>query len=254
MTERTRWIAAGIAAGIACLGAWAAEPVDPLADARAAWERRASPESAAEAWERYRAAARAAPDDYEAHWGAARAAWFLGEVATADDRKGRSIDREALYAEAMVLAERAVALAPDRAEGHLWNAVVTGVYGEARGILKSLGLAPRVREQAEAALAIDPAVEGHAPGRVLGRLYFRLPWFKGGDDRRAIEHLERSAAGTPGHPLTRLYLAEVYRAAGRRADAVAQLRLVVDAEPDPRWAAEHARVALDARALLRKLE
>ncbi len=222
-----------------------------LSAAEAAYGDRAEPARARAALEGFEAVAAADPAAYEARWRGARAAYFLGTYTLED---APDSERIAVYERGMRLAEQAIALEPDRVEGYFWHGVLVGVYGEARGIFKSLGLAPTVIDRMETALRIDPAFEGHGADRVLGRAYFKLPWFKGGDDAKAVEHLERSLAGTPTNALTRLYLAEAYRAVGRRADAVAQLREVVAMTPDPRWTAENPAIVRRARELLRKWE
>ena len=85
-------------------------------------------------------------------------------------------------------------------------------------------------------------------------MYFKLPWFKGGDNDKSIEHLERSLEGVPTSALTRYYLAEVYRAEKRKAEAIEQLRYILEMAPDPRWVPEHPWIVRDAEKLLRKLE
>jgi tetratricopeptide (TPR) repeat protein len=234
----------------ALIGAPSEEEATVLEAARGAYDARIEPGKAEEAWQLYRSAAAEDPSSYEAHWGAARAAWYLGDVewelaGDADRRR-----RLQLYEEGMRLAERAVALRPDGAEGHLWAAIVFGAYGQTRGLLKSLFMLSDIRDHAERALELDPSVDGHAPDRVLGRMYFKLPWFKGGDNQRSLGHLERSLRGTPTHAYTRVYLAEVLRAEGRRLEAIDQLRHVVSMEPDPRWEGEHRWAVRRARELL----
>ena len=42
-----------------------------------------------------------------------------------------------------------------------------GVYGEAKGVLKSLSLVPSIKQEMQTCLEIDPSVEGYGPDRVL---------------------------------------------------------------------------------------
>lgn len=223
----------------------------PLVEGIRAYDQRADPERSMEAVEWFDAAAEADPGSYEARWRGAQARYYLGTFATPDMPRSEKL---ALFQGGIDLTLEAKRLRPDGAEGHFWLGVMYGVYGETRGILKSLSMVSDVREQLRRSLELDPAVEGHGPDRALGRMYFRLPWFKGGDNKRSREHLERSVRGTPTHPLTRLYLAETYKALGERDQAVEQLRHVVSMVPDPRWRAEHPFIVEDAHRLLRKLE
>jgi Tfp pilus assembly protein PilF len=102
-------------------------------------------------------------------------------------------------------------------------------------------------------LDLDPAVEGWGPDRVLGRMYYKLPFFKGGDNDKSIAHLEKSLAGAPSNALTRLYLAETFRSKGRKVSAIQQLEEVSGMTPDPRWTAEHPWIKAQAEKLLKKL-
>ena len=128
-----------------------------------------------------------------------------------------------------------------------------GVYGEAKGIMKSLALVDDIEREMKACVELDPAFEGWGADRVLGRMFFKLPFFKGGDKKKSIEHLERSLAGAPTNALTRVYLAASYRAEGMKDKAREQCRHVIEMQPDPRWAPEHPWVVRQAEALLKKL-
>ncbi len=237
------WVAAGAASA-------QGPAVAPLAAARAAYEARADPARARAAVELFREAATDDRTSYEARWEGARAAYFYGTYT-----RGEAPDAEkmAIFEGGIALAREAVALAPRGVEGHFWLGVLDGVYGEAKGVFKSLSLVPEIKQEMQACLELDPAVEGWGPDRVLGRLYFKLPWFKGGDKPKSIAHLEKSLAGAPSNALTRLYLAESYRAEGMKAKASEQLREIVAMVPDPRWAPEHPWIKAQAERLLKKL-
>ncbi len=222
----------------------------PLEAARDAYARRADPAEAKAAVDLYRQAATTDPNSYEARWEGARATYYYGNYARADapDR-----DKMAIFDSGIALAKEAVALSPKGVEGHFWLGVLYGVYGEAKGIFKSLALVPSIKQEMQTCLDLDPAVEGWGPDRVLGRMYFKLPWFKGGDNKKSIEYLEKSLAGAPTNALTRLYLAETYKSEGMKAKAIEQLRAIVAMTPDPRWEAEHPAIVAQAKKLLAKL-
>ncbi len=222
-----------------------------VARAREAYRARADAAQAKAAVELSAAAARSDPRSYEARWEGARACYFYG---TFTREAATDAEKLAIFEDGIARAREAVALEPDGVEGHFWLGVLLGVYGEAKGVLKSLALVPEIKAEMQHCLAVDPAVEGWGPDRVLGRMLFKLPFFKGGDNARSRQHLERSLAGAPTNALTRLYLAETYKALGMRREAVEQLRSVLDMTPDPRWEAEHPAIVAKARALLRKLE
>lgn len=251
MTTWKTAAAAAVSVLVALSGSAQGAPESGLAAARAAYDHRADPASAKAAVELFREAAKADPASVEARWEGARAAYFYGNYTQA---AAPDSEKMAIFDGGITLAKEAIALAPKNVEGHFWLGVLDGVYGEAKGIFKSLSLVPEIKKEMQTCLEIDPAVEGYGPDRVLGRLYFKLPWFKGGDTTKSIAFLEKSLAGAPTNALTKLYLAESYKSGGMKAKAVAQLNEVIAMTPDPRWAAEYPSIKAQAEKLLAKLQ
>ncbi len=243
-----------VLAGAAILGSgWAARAQDTAADllakARSAYEQRSSPVQAKQAAELYAQAAKAGPQAYDAFWEGARACYYEGHYALKD-----APDKEllALYQDGIDRAKAAVALDPKGVEGHFWLGVLYGVYGETKGIFKSLAMVPGIKQEMQTCMELDPSVEGYGPGRVLGRLYFKLPGFKGGDNKKSIQYLEASLKGAPTNALTKLYLAETYKDEGMKEKAMEQLKAIISMTPDPRWAPEHTVIKAEALRLLDK--
>jgi tetratricopeptide (TPR) repeat protein len=235
---------------VAPLAGVAADEPPVLERARAAYEQRADPAQAQAAWDLFKQAAAADAASYEARWEGARACYYLGEYF----KPGASDDEKmVLFQQGIDLAKQAVTLQPKGVEGHFWLGVLYGVYGEAKGILKSLAMVPDIKAEMAACREIDPSVEGWGPDRVLGRMYYRLPFFKGGDNKKSLEHLEQSLKGAPTNALTRLYLAETCKSEGQKPRAIQLLEEVVGMTPDPRWAAEHPQIRAKADKLLAKL-
>jgi tetratricopeptide (TPR) repeat protein len=222
-----------------------------LASARASYDARAEPAQASAAVDLFRKAATEDPASYEARWEGARAAYFYGTYTKSD---ADDAEKMAIFDGGIALAKEAVALSPKGVEGHFWLGVLYGVYGEAKGIFKSLSLVPAIKQEMQTCVELDQTVEGWGPDRVLGRMYHKLPFFKGGDDEKSAAHLEKSLAGAPTNALTRLYLAETYRSDGRKPDAVRLLKEIVGMTPDPRWAPEHPWITVQAEKLLKKLQ
>ena len=248
-----RWVGT-VMAGLGLLLPAAAQAQESapslLARARQAYGERANVARAREAVELFAAAAAADPSSYAARWEGARACYFYG---TFSREEASDAEKMAIFEDGVARARSAVALAPDGVEGHFWLGVLLGVFGEAKGIFKSLSLVPEIQREMERCLALDPAVEGWGPDRVLGRMFFKLPFFKGGDNEKSRLHLERSLAGAPTNALTRLYLAETLKALGKKREAVEQLEAILAQTPDPRWAPEHPSIVAKARELRRKL-
>lgn len=85
-----------------------------------------------------------------------------------------------------------------------------GKLGEVEGIWSSLGIVDSFRESMEGALKLDPSVDRAGPHRALGRYYFKLPFFMGGSNEKALQHLEKAVAMAPEYWENHLFLAEVY--------------------------------------------
>jgi tetratricopeptide (TPR) repeat protein len=242
-------------AALACLPGPAARPAEPppdpgpLARAREAYERRAEPAQAKAALDLFAAAAAAEPQGYDARWEGARACYFYGNFTREEAPDG---EKMALFQDGIDRAKAAVALRPEGVEGHFWLGVLYGVYGEAKGIFKALGMVPDIRREMGFCLTKDETVECFGAHRVLGRLYYKLPGFKGGDNAKSLDHLERAVKGCPTNALAKLYLAETLEDEGQEEQAIALLKEVIAAPPDPRWVPEHPYIKAQAERLLRK--
>ena len=231
-------------------GVVVAQEATVLERARAAYAARADEAQAKAAVELFAEAAKADAQSYEARWLGAAAAYYYG---TYPREEAPDKEKMAIFQGGIDLAKEAVTINPKGVEGHFWLGVLYGVYGEAKGIMKSLALVPDIKQEMQLCLDADPAVEGWGPDRVLGRMFFKLPFFKGGDKKKSIEHLERSLAGAPTNALTRVYLAASYKSEGMKDKAREQCLHVLEMQPDPRWEPEHPWVKRQAEALLKKL-
>lgn len=118
-----------------------------------------------------------ATERVEANPNDAEAQWLLSRALTAfHDVDG-----------ALKPAERAVALAPNRAD-YAWQlAQVYGEQAERAGILRQLGLARKFKQETEAALALDPNLVDALMG--LMEYCERAPAIAGGNTHR-VEQLE----------------------------------------------------------------
>jgi tetratricopeptide (TPR) repeat protein len=250
---RISWIAAAAVLSVLVPAVVPAQVADGgvLTAAHAAYEARGEPARAKGAVELFKRAAAEDPASYDARWEGARAAYFFGTYTRTD---APDSEKMAIFDGGITLAKQAVALSPKGVEGHFWLGVLYGVYGEAKGIFKSLSMVPLIKQEMQSCLEEDPAVEGWGPDRVLGRMYYKLPFFKGGDNKKSIAYLEKSLAEAPTNALTRLYLAETYRSEGMKVLAIQQLRAIVSMTPDPRWAPEHPWIKAQAEKLLKKLQ
>lgn len=206
---------------------------------------RQNPENARRALQLLREAVAHNPRDYEAWWRISKFTCYLAR-RTPKPEKLRLLD------EAVDAGKRAVALAPQRVEGHFWLGANYGLTAEARSFIKALLLVDAIRQEMETVVRLDPDYEQAAGLRTLARVDYRAPFFKGGDKRRSMELLEQCLTRYPENSLTMLYLADSYIALGLREEARRQLEKIIALCPDPNYAPELAENQEEARARLAK--
>jgi tetratricopeptide (TPR) repeat protein len=166
---------------------------------------------------------------YDVFWRMSRILYYIGEhTENKKERKG-IFDRGVYY------AEKAVELEPEKPDGHYWLGVNHGKVGETRGVLKSLSLVKPIKNAMNKVIDLERSYEDGGPDRVLGRVYFKLPGFAGGDKEKSLEHLLKSKEYGPEDAVTRIYLAETYLALKEKHKAKEELEYVMNMESDDRW-------------------
>jgi len=134
-------------------------------------------------------------------------------------------DKLAAYDRGRELGKRAVELAPNDHDAHLWYAINTGRWGQTKGILRSLFLLPTVREEIDILFRLNPrSVRAHA---LAASVFFEVPGLFGGDKAKAEEHLRKGLAVDPRFTLLRVDLARLLIATGRDGEARRELQRVI---------------------------
>jgi hypothetical protein len=172
-----------------------------------------------------------APHDYGVLWRAARYYFWLS------DDPGQSTElRSRAGKDGWDLAERAVATAPNRVEGHYWAAVCMGNYALGLGIVKALanGMEGKFRERLGRAGQLDPRYQHGAIEIAWGRFYDKLPWPKR-DRGEAEAHLRRAIEINPMSLRARVYLASSWLDQDRAAEAKRLLDEVAAAPASGRY-------------------
>lgn len=189
------------------------------------------------------------PNNFDAWWRLARLDNFIGR-----QQDGRNDDRNATHSyEAGVDAGRhAVSLQPNRVEGHFWLGANYGLLAEEEGWIKGLRLIDTVRAEMQAVIRLDPNYEEAAGQRTLARLYYRAPFFKGGDKQRSIQLLEDCLRRFPTDSFSLLYLGDDYLAVGRRDQARQLFEKILNLAPDPAHEPELAENQNEARQRLQR--
>jgi tetratricopeptide (TPR) repeat protein len=171
------------------------------------------------------------PQDYEVLWRAARFHFWL-----ADDPGQSAEQRSRVGKEGWDLAERAIAINPNRVEGHYWAAVCMGNYALGLGIVKALakGMEGKFRERLGRAGQLDGRYQHGAIEVAWGRFFDKLPWPKR-DREQAEAHLKRAIEINSMNLRARVYLASSYIDQDRFAEAKRLLDEVAGAPATGRY-------------------
>lgn len=186
-------------------------------------------------------------NNFDAWWRLARLNNFIGRQQ--DDRND---DKNAVrtFEAGVDAGRRAVSLQPNRVEGHFWLGANYGLLAEEEGWIKGLRLVDTVRAEMQTVIRLDPNYEEAAGQRTLARLYYRAPFFKGGDKQRSIQLLEDCLRRFPTDSFSLLYLGDDYLAVGRRDEARQLFEKVLSLGPDPAHEPELAENQNEARRRL----
>ena len=183
------------------------------------------------------------PKDYEAWWRIARTEAHVG---------GDEKSQIAAYQAGIDAGRRAVAMQPNRVEGHFWLGANEGLLAEEEGWFRGLQMLDTVRREMETVVRLDPDYEQAAGQRTLARIYYRAPFFKGGDKQRSIQLLRDCLKRFPEDSFALLYLGDDYLAVGRKAEARAVFGQILNLCPDPIYGPELAGNQAEARERLRQ--
>jgi tetratricopeptide (TPR) repeat protein len=251
MSDRKALILAAIliVGAISALPSLAARPqaaASLIAQGDALYAERADYAKAKEARTKYEAALAAGENAYESNWKLARVCYWIGDHTGAKDLK------KAILLAGVEYAKKAVEIDPNRPDGHFWLGVNYGVYGEAKGILKSLALVKPIKQAMRRVLELDPAYDRGGADRVLGRVYHEVPGFAGGSEKTSLEHLLKAVEYGPRVGLNLIYLADTYISLDRIDDARKTLETVLTMEPLPDLLPETAEERQQAQERLDK--
>lgn len=221
------------------------QPVGPDPDALYAQREDVSAaRRAADIW------ARKAGQDFESAWKLARARYWLGgHTAGGTAREDARPELEAGAAAARL----AIAINPDRPEGHFWLAANLGALAETQGRLTGLRLRGEIKAELERVLEIDPAFQQGSADRALGRWYLRVPRLFGGSRTKSESHLRRSLTYNPHSTASLYFLAETLIADDRDEEAAQVLERLLAAPLHPDWAPEDREFKAKGRRLRQSL-
>jgi tetratricopeptide (TPR) repeat protein len=204
----------------------------------------ASAKKAAEIWE---ARLRENSKDFDSAAKLTRTYYWLGRHAPDDERRG-------FLERGIAAGRRAVALEPNRPEGHFWFAANMGGLAESFGLRQGLKYRGEIRDELMTTLRLDAAFQQGSADRALGRWYYKVPGLFGGSNAKAEEHLRRSLTYSPENTASLYFLAEVLIATKRGPEAQAVLQKLIASPGEPGWGPEDHEYKVKGQRLLDKLK
>ncbi|SRR6266404_4887910 len=241
------WTALGFLACItqACGIAGALPLSDSVHEADDYYLGRQNPENVAKGLDLLRAEVAQGPGDYGA-W------WRISKFVSYEARQAAGSKKNKLLEDGVEAGKKAVALEPNRAEGHYWLGVNYGLIDESRGYWRGLWFVSTIRKEMETVNRLDPDYEQAGGLRTLARLDYLAPFFLGGDKRLSIKLLKECLARYPKNSSAMLFLSDSYMALGLRDEARQELEEILNLCPDPQYGPEQAEDQDGARVRLAK--
>lgn len=127
--------------------------------------------------------------------------------------------------------------------GHYYYALNLARWAEVKGVIESLSRKQELLDNLAVALKNDATIDSYGPNRILGRMYFKLPGFAGGDNKKSLEHLKLAMdSANPPHVLNSVFYAETLIAVKKKDDACDVLDEVIKKATDEGDAYNPARI------------
>jgi tetratricopeptide (TPR) repeat protein len=146
----------------------------------------------------------------------------------ADDWLKDEAKRIEAYEAGAKAAKQAYEIDDSNADAYFFHAVNLGSAALLKSVVNVVMVVNEVKRCVLRAIELDPR---HAPAlQMMGGLLIELPWFLGGDERKAQAYLERAIAADGSYTRARILVAKLYRKQGRIADAKIQLEAVLRAD------------------------
>ncbi|MFP3980882.1 MAG: hypothetical protein ACLFUY_05755 [Desulfobacterales bacterium] len=149
-----------------------------------------SMDSLKESVTRYKQIGQQHPDSYEAFWKASRSCRVITRMAVIGELDNLEEIGATFGKQGMELAQKAIALEPEKVEGHYYYAVNVGGYAKGASIwsILSEGLKDKAQKHLKKAYEIDREYNGFVLLMHMGLYYEVLPWYAGQDKDKALEH------------------------------------------------------------------
>ncbi len=155
------------------------------------------------------------------------------------------------FQEGARLAKKALAQEDSSADAHFLYAANLGSATELQGVIFGMLRIQEIKFHVHRVLELDAM---YAPAHhMLGRMYEELPWFLGGDQEAAGEHLKKAVSLDIHYAPGRLDLGRWYLKQGYHQEAVQEFTRVVETPPREKVWIWERMYRPQARDLLRQL-
>ena len=170
--------------------------------------------------------------------------WLIyGDVVTKD-----TIEKLNAYEKGRDIAKKAIELSPKNPNGHFWHIANIGRWGQTKGVLRSLFLVRKLKEELNLILQLNPE---YVPALdVYGVLYYELPRFFGGDLELAERYLRSAIELEPHLTILRVDLARVLIKRHRNEEAINELNKVLEEKKPKVYADWYVKDRKDAEELI----
>lgn len=185
--------------------------------------------------------------DFDSAYKLAQARYWLGTNGLPEPQ------RKAALEGGIAAARSAIAINPNRPEGHFWLAANMGALAESFGLRQGIKYRGQIKDALLTTLKLDPAFLDGSADRALGRWYYKVPGLFGGSNKQSEMHLRKSLTYNPNSIISHIFLAETLVDLGRKDEARKEAQAAIDAPLDPNWAPEDRRFKEQAKQLLQRL-
>lgn len=158
------------------------------------------------------------PDEWEIYWKAARC---YNEYAIFAD------DPIIIFEQGIRFAQKSLELQEHNPEAHFWLAAIYGQLCQRKGVLNSLTLVKKMKDELEHCLQIEP--EYDYAYHVLAKLYLVTPgWpISIGDKEKALNNELKAVELKPNYIPYRWGLYNIYRELGKKKEALEVLEVII---------------------------
>ncbi len=188
------------------------------------------------------------PQDYELRVEGADDVYYLASLSSDKYEKKNYLNTGIEW------SQQAIALQPNKAGGHFYYGILTGLKAEVSGVLVGLKSKDIIKEEMEKVVQIEPGYSNGDAHLALGRWYMQVPSFMGGSSALAKEHLQKAINLSPNSAKARVTLAELYANDYQYDQAKAEINKVLSTSLTATNSFEIKRDRADATNLLSKID